>query len=73
MAAARNGGVLLPEVLASNHHEAMYWAGRERAKATKLQAEIDQDPSPAGGSKPKKVLLARRLSTTLYGDRKSVV
>lgn len=44
----------MAEIDRGHHHEAMYWAARERAKANKLQAEIDQDPAPAGGPKPKK-------------------
>lgn len=32
------------EVDRGHHHEAMYWANRERAKATSLQAEISSGP-----------------------------
>lgn len=43
----------MAEIDRGHHHEAMYWAARERTKANKLQAEIDQNPG-AAGSKAKK-------------------
>lgn len=34
------------EIDRGHHHEAMYWANRERAKASKLQAEIAEKFDP---------------------------
>ena len=34
----------MAEIDRGHHHEALYWAGRERAKATKLQREISKSP-----------------------------
>ena len=35
------------EIDRGHHHEAMYWANRERAKANNLQSEIASNPNPA--------------------------
>ena len=34
------------EIDRGHHHEALYWANRERAKANHLQAEITKNPDP---------------------------
>lgn len=36
----------IAEIDRGHHHEALYWANRERAKANHLQAEITKNPDP---------------------------
>ena len=36
----------IAEVDRGHHHEAMYWASRERNKANKIAAEIAKNPDP---------------------------
>ena|SRR5437660_7103260 len=37
------------EIDRGHHHEALYWANRERAKANDLQAAITKNPDPPVG------------------------
>jgi hypothetical protein len=36
----------MAEIDRGHHHEALYWANRERAKANDLQSEITKNPDP---------------------------
>lgn len=36
----------IAEIDRSHHHEALYWANRERAKAKDLEADITKNPDP---------------------------
>jgi hypothetical protein len=54
------------EIDRGHHHEALYWANRERAKASELQAELAGSSGPAVVESVKKDTVGPTSGTTVH-------